>query len=66
MRISSTQVKDGAWHRWFAWHPVTSNEGVFLWLTHVERKWDERANFRVIDAYDPGAYEGGWLYRETP
>lgn len=29
------------WHRYFAWHPVITLEGWFVWLETVERKWGD-------------------------
>lgn len=42
------RYEDCIWHKWFAWHPVIVR-GRFVWLTHVERK------------YEP--YEMEWLFR---
>lgn len=25
------------WHAWFAWHPVTTKSGIFVWLEWIER-----------------------------
>lgn len=53
------------WSAWFAWHPIRTESGNFLWLQHVERIWDEKRNFTILTSYDPGDYKGGWNYRET-
>lgn len=26
------------WHKWFAWYPISVDDGVIVWLEHVERK----------------------------
>ena len=26
------------WHLWFAWYPVKTNSGIWVWLTRVYRK----------------------------
>jgi hypothetical protein len=36
--------------------------GQLVWLETVRRRWDEKANFSIIDAYDCGDYHGGWVY----
>ena len=32
---SSTQ-----WQPWFAWHPVLTKQGEWVWLETVYRRWD--------------------------
>jgi hypothetical protein len=39
------------WHRWYAWHPVTLDDGRWAWLCWVER------------AADYGGYGVSWNYR---
>lgn len=60
-RIVNSQ--DGEWHQWFAWLPVDTECGNRVWMESVERRWNVKKNFRVIDPYDPGDYDGGWDYR---
>lgn len=63
MRIQLTDRKDGEWREWFAWHPATTDDGLCCWLEPVLRRWDQDRNFSIIDAYDSGAYDGGWQYK---
>lgn len=34
---AACDVRDGAWHRWFAWYPVTVGTE-WVWLEWVERR----------------------------
>lgn len=65
MRIQLTCRKNGEWHHWFAWHPVETESGQIVWLETILRRWDASQNFRVIEACDPGEFDGGWSYKEA-
>ena len=26
------------WHSWFAWYPIATDKGMFVWLERVERR----------------------------
>jgi len=52
------------WHRYFAWHPVRTEEGKWLWLKYVCRKG--------ISYHKPGELSNyfidsvrSWQYKET-
>lgn len=49
------------WHRWFAWRPVLTRGGSWVWLRYVERAWDERLNPWAY--MEHSGYDGGWTYR---
>jgi hypothetical protein len=36
------------WHLWFAWRPVQINDGTWVWLERVYRKYT-----MYYDGYDP-------------
>lgn len=38
------------WQLWYAWHPVTLDDGTRVWLELVERKLR-------------GGYDDSWIYR---
>jgi hypothetical protein len=54
------------WEKWFAWYPVETIGHHWAWLKTVGRRWNWKMNFRIIDPYDPGDYDGGWEYRLLP
>lgn len=60
MRWKIQDMKE--WHRWFAWYPVKVGDTLY-WLEYMERRWIVEKNLRLIDPYDFGEYEGGWIYR---
>lgn len=33
------------WHRWFAWHPTYTLDGVWVWLLVVERRMEPATNW---------------------
>ena len=37
MKIAQSATSD--WNNWFAWHPVRTENGEWVWLETVERKW---------------------------
>lgn len=45
------------WHTWFAWHPVSVDEGVYVWLKRIERL-GRFSRFSNLD------YDWHWTYRE--
>ncbi len=46
------------WHRWFAWHPVTLENGNCAWLEMVERK---RWHLSELGIVTPVTM---WVYRQ--
>jgi hypothetical protein len=64
MKFKLPPPKD-TWQPWFAWYPVKTQDGYRVWLETVFRKWNYEKNFRIIDPYDPGDYDGGWDYWST-
>lgn len=50
------------WQETFLIFP-TEIKNQLVWLETVERRWNPNKNFRCIDHYDPGEYDGGWDYR---
>lgn len=55
-----------AWCRWWAWHPVLTLEGKWMWLAWVERtEWwsDPAKDYRRT--LDPLATYGQWHQRRT-
>jgi len=44
---------DRNWHLWFAWRPVRSIEGEWLWLRVIERKINFLWCGEVIDYREP-------------
>lgn len=42
-------IRCGNWHKWFAWHPVYSEDGDAYWLEYVQRK-------EIINIF-------GWVYQ---
>jgi hypothetical protein len=62
MRTATQNAKDGEWHDWFAWHPVNTVCGSFVWLETARRRWNPNINFRIIDPLDTGDFDGGWQY----
>lgn len=42
---------------WFAWHPVRLNDGRWLWLDYVWRRWE-------CDKFAPT--NCGWHYKANP
>lgn len=51
------------WAPWFAWHPVRTLDGRFLWLRRVRRRWNPMFELRALIPEDSGDYVGGWEYR---
>lgn len=50
----------GPWHRWFAWHPVETEQHGWRWLCTVERQKITGPTFLPTDS----PYL--WKYRPTP
>lgn len=46
--IPRRKVSIYEWHRWFAWYPVTTNEGDVVWLETVNRKVDDYSEHRRL------------------
>lgn len=44
------------WHRWFAWHPVLTPDGL-RWLCWLERRWSSGREDRLSMEYS------AWEYR---
>ena len=38
MKIKLSPEKESLWGHWFAWHPVFTQDGYFVWLERVKRK----------------------------
>lgn len=51
------------WEAWFAWRPVQTLSGRWVWLRTIERRWNPNINFRILAAWDPGDYDGAYEYR---
>lgn len=50
----SKRLNRAEWHAWFAWFPIDTFGGRWVWLEWVERKWTQ-------DAGISGGYDGyGW------
>lgn len=52
------------WEPWFAWFPVYTLSGSLVWMTLIMRRWNTNINFRIIDTYDCGDYDGAWEYQK--
>lgn len=50
----------GPWHRWFAWHPVETEQHGWRWLCTVER---QKITGPTFSPYDKPYM---WKYRPTP
>lgn len=50
----------GPWHRWFAWHPVRTEQHGWRWLRTVERRQLTGPTFSPLES--PHL----WIYRPTP
>ena len=50
----------GPWERWFAWHPVRTQQHGWRWLRTVER-----APHHPVPLY-PCAPDPHWVYRPLP
>lgn len=53
-------MSTGPWERWFAWHPVRTQQHGWRWLRTVER-----APHHPGPLY-PCAPDPYWVYRPTP
>ena len=52
----------GPWHRWFAWHPVYTQDRGWTWLRLVERqRYHLKAH--LDEGRGPSAW---WFYRRAP
>lgn len=38
MRRPYTKPSKYKWHTWFAWHPVTTVAGIWVWLEYTDRR----------------------------
>lgn len=38
MRWRITKKPKPEWKRWFAWHPIKTLDGTYVWLEYVETK----------------------------
>jgi hypothetical protein len=56
MRWGTTKEEYETWRPWFAWHPVMIENGQWVWLETVERK------FKPMDMLVVGG--SCWDYRE--
>jgi hypothetical protein len=54
MRWKSKKKNEGIWHRWFAWHPVTTVDDTRVWLETVERC--QKFNEGFFDTYCENSY----------
>lgn len=53
MRFKVRRRDLSVWHRWFAWHPVCT-ENAWVWLEYVERRvmyytYDDFPEYREIE-----------------
>lgn len=54
------------WHDWFAWFPVSTQDGQLVWLKTVQRRmkkdarqvwWGDFSGYAGVDFYDE------WIYK---
>lgn len=38
MKIELSKTNERDWHQWFAWFPVATQDGYFIWLRRVWRR----------------------------
>lgn len=56
--------REGRWTKWFAWFPVVTTKGDWLWFSWAYRRW-------VVECGDHWGYDGysgrddGFQYREV-
>ena len=52
------------WHRYFAWHPIRTEEGKWHWLKYICRRG---ICYYQLSAFSATAIEchSGWQYKET-
>lgn len=53
-------MSTGPWQRWFAWHPVRTEQHGWRWLRTVERRQLTGPTFTPLES----TYL--WIYRPTP
>lgn len=52
------------WHRWWAWHPVQLENGEWVWLEYVERRWEEvHKGWSVAPGDSTIFHTSGYVYR---
>ncbi|WP_284770944.1 hypothetical protein [Corynebacterium rhinophilum] len=60
-------MSTGPWQRWFAWHPVQTEQHGWRWLRTVERALHYPPDIPCAPnsywVYRPNPY---WVYRPTP
>lgn len=55
----NTSVKAIVWHKWFAWHPVTLDNGQFCWLETIERKGRSKYGNYPVEEIKDALLRGG-------
>jgi len=51
-------------HDWFAWFPVRTLEGTWVWMCTVKREWDWELN-PWGDIRGHSGTDGGWRYSKV-
>ncbi|NJM10605.1 MAG: hypothetical protein HC889_00630 [Synechococcaceae cyanobacterium SM1_2_3] len=56
------------WTKWWAWHPVHMDGGVWVWLEFVERRWWAAGSAHPLRGGGASDYTGAgrWVYRILP